>query len=196
MPGKVTIKLPDDTTYELEYPQVEVDGLMSTQKVLNPFGEVVIKDITNDYQLTIRFDAMKDQRSSGLMSMIWSSTPEVEATGGQKFRRDLLTIEIEKINTETEEKEIVSQGSGSYLEEIKFEDDAEPFWSINSVIPRIQMVEVDPSLILESDSTKRIDAHHLDAEEWDLAESTKHELEEIQRADKRIRTAAEQRRNE
>ena len=82
MPGKVCIELPDATKYEAEYPQIEVEGLMSTQKVMNPVGNLRIKDKTNGYELSVSFDAQKDQRSSGLMSL-FSSSPEITATGGE-----------------------------------------------------------------------------------------------------------------
>ena len=168
---------------------------MSTQKVMNPVGNLTIKDVTNGYDLTVTFDAQKEQRSSGLMSF-FSGSPEVTETGGEQFRRDLLTVEIHKVQEEGGERELVSKAEGSYLEQIKFEEDDEPFWTINSEIERIQMVDVDPSLILESDTTKRPDANHIIAEEWDEAEASKHTMEELQRADKRLRTRAEEARNQ
>ena len=49
MPGKVTLELPDGTKYLTEYPEYEVEGLMSTQKILNPVGKIVLTDLTNEY---------------------------------------------------------------------------------------------------------------------------------------------------
>ena len=108
MPGKVTIELPDATKYETEYPQIEVSGLMSTQKVLNPVGTLSIKDLTNNYELKVTFDAEQGQRSSGVMSF-FSSTPEVGETGGEQYRRDLLTVEIFKLGEEGAQPELVSK---------------------------------------------------------------------------------------
>ena len=49
MPGKVNLELPDGTKYLTEYPAYEVEGLMSTQKILNPMGNIILTDLTNDY---------------------------------------------------------------------------------------------------------------------------------------------------
>ena len=49
MPGKVNLELPDGTKYLTEYPEYEVEGLMSTQKILNPMGNIVLTDLTNEY---------------------------------------------------------------------------------------------------------------------------------------------------
>ena len=65
----------------------------------------------------------------------------------------------EEENAELKRGPIVAKGFGSYLEHIKYESDEEAIWSINSDINRMQWVEeVDPKLILESDSSKRPDA--------------------------------------
>ena len=41
------------------------------------------------------------------------------------------------------------------------------------------MIEVNPKLILESDSASRIDAQKIITEEWDESEAAKHVLEEV-----------------
>ena len=57
MPGKVILELPDGTNYRTEYPECEVEGLMSTQKILNPLGNIILTDMTNGYEMEILFDA-------------------------------------------------------------------------------------------------------------------------------------------
>ena len=51
--------------------------------------------------------------------------------------------------------------------------------------------EIDPKLVLPSDSSNRPDAHHIVAEEWDEAETTKHIQEDLQRADAKARILAQ-----
>ena len=56
----------------------------------------------------------------------------------------------------------LASGSGSYLEQIKYESDEEAIWTINTDISRMQWVEqFDEYMVLPSDSSKRPDAHHI-----------------------------------
>ena len=66
---------------------------MSDTKIWNAIDSVTIKDLTNDYELDITFDAQKDDRPSGFSGM-FSADPQPTETGGLQFRRDLLAIEI------------------------------------------------------------------------------------------------------
>lgn len=76
-------------------------------------------------------------------------------------------------------EEIVAQGSGSFLEQIKYVDSSEPFWTINDDLDRLEWVPIQPGMILPSDSTLREDAEHIRGGQWEEAESAKHALEEI-----------------
>lgn len=87
----------------------------------------------------------------------------------------------------------MASGTGSYLEQIKYEQDEESMWSINDDISRMQWVQqVEECISLPSDSSKRPDAHHILNQEWDEAEAAKELLEDAQRNDKRLRMIAEQ----
>ena len=57
MPGKINLELPDGTVYDMEYPQMEVEGLLSDVKVLNPIGAITVKDNTNNLKVIVKFDA-------------------------------------------------------------------------------------------------------------------------------------------
>ena len=92
---------------------------------------------------------------------------------------------------------IVASGTGSYLEQIKYEGDEESIWSINDEISRLQWVEqLEECMSLPSDSSSRPDSHHILNQEWDEAEAAKHVLEDAQRGDKRLRFIAEQKAKE
>lgn len=69
------------------------------------------------------------------MSFISRSTPELTSTGGLTHRKDLIKIAIRKTIGYTEET--VAQAFGSYLEQITYDGDDEPFWSINDEINRL-----------------------------------------------------------
>ena len=70
-------------------------------------------------------------------------------------RKDLVTLTIRKKIEEEDEWETVAVATGSFLEQIKYEDEEEPFWTINDDISRLRWVEVEPYLILASDSSVR-----------------------------------------
>lgn len=160
-------------------------------KTLNPFGTVTLTDVTNSYELRIDFDTEKNNRSSGLMSY-FSSAPKKLESGATETRRDLLRITIDKVAEDNEdERETVAQAKGSYLESITYDGDSEPIWSINSQIPRMKLVPVDPKDILPSDSSLRPDSKFLLEENFDEAEAAKHILEELQRNDKKLRAERE-----
>ncbi len=56
MPGKIVLELPDGASYQMEYPQMEVEGLLSDEKLLNPLGAITIKDTTNNLKVICKFD--------------------------------------------------------------------------------------------------------------------------------------------
>lgn len=85
---------------------------------------------------------------------MFKSDPKIIETGGHEFRKDLLSIEIFKMEEEKRQEKVAS-AEGSYLEQIKYEGEEESIWSINDDISRVVWVAVDAKLILPSDSGKR-----------------------------------------
>ena len=98
---------------------MSVEGLMSTEKVISPHGELRIADETNKYDLVVQFDCESDKRSGRVMSM-FKKGPKVTETGGLEHRKDLVKITIRRLLGYTEE--IVAVGNGSFLEHIKYLD--------------------------------------------------------------------------
>lgn len=110
---------------------IEVEGLLGSIKTLNVINSMILVDQTNSYELKVNFDIKKNKRSSGLMSY-FTAKPKTVASGAHENRRDLLSIIIEKVAEDNEdERETVATASGSYLENIKYEEDEEPIWNIN-----------------------------------------------------------------
>jgi len=135
-----------------------VEGLMSVEKVINCHGEIRIADLESKHDLVVDFDTEADQRSTGIMGF-FSRTPKLTETGGQMHRRDLVSLTIRKTIGYSEQ--IVAQAKGSFLEQITYEGDDAPFWTINDDISRTSWVEVEPQLLLQSDSSLRGDARHI-----------------------------------
>lgn len=90
-------------------------------------------------------------------------------------------------------EEVVSKGSGCWLSHIIVDD--ETIWRIDDDItlwekqPTKNLLNGD--LLLESDTTKRIDIPFMVVEEWEEAESAKTKIEDLQRNDKKLRGQAE-----
>jgi hypothetical protein len=148
-----------------------------------------------------------------MSSFIFGTDVINKDTGIAENRKDLLSVAIHKMNvdeaTDISGKdnggidisdnailgEIVKRGAGSYLEKIIYEGDEAPIWSINDRVDiKSSYVEIDESLKIPSDSTKRSDLQHLLEENFTEAETSKHELEVLQRKDKAGRIAAEKQR--
>jgi hypothetical protein len=64
-------------------------------------------------------------------------------------------------------------------------------WTINEEVHVTKWIEEPEEKLLPSDSYRRADLKHIKNKEWDEAEAAKHELEEIQRRDKRLRDKTE-----
>ena len=108
-------------------------------------------------------------------------------TGVLDNRSDLVTIEI------IEGEKTLASGEGSYLEHLTFGEgpQAHTVWTINDehLASEFNHPE-DKKLLLESDSCNRQDGVLIGLKKYEEAEAEKHRLEELQRHDKKLRTAA------
>lgn len=212
-PGKLRLTLPDGTKYEFECVDLNMEGLMSKEKVMTAVGTVKCFDLTNKLVSVVTFDPQKDQRYSYMSSFIFGTDVMDKDTGVAENRKDLLSIDIHKMNVEEEKDisgkdyggidisdnailgEVVKRGAGSYCEKIIYEGDDTAIWSINDRADiKSSYVEIEESLRVPSDSTKRTDLVHLLEQNFEEAETSKHELEVLQRKDKAGRIAADKQR--
>lgn len=138
--------------------------------------------MTNGVNATITYDAMKNKRT-GYWSSFVKGSDKPNEHGVLDNRSDLLEIKL----TDDADFEI-GNGSGSYLESIKF--DNRVFWSIKDKHMVSKWAAPAPEHILPSDSSRRTDLIAITAENWEEAEAQKHELEELQRHDKKLREAS------
>lgn len=72
----------------------------------------------------------------------------------------------------------MTRGFGSYLEQITYEGDGKPVWTINDkAFSKNAFIEVEEDRKAPSDSSYRGDLIHLLVDEFDEAEDAKHALE-------------------
>lgn len=76
---------------------------------------------------------------------------------------------------------------GSYIEQIKYDNDEEPMWTINEEIFATEWIQEPVESKIASDSEQRKDLQLIRAKDYEGAETHKHEYEEIQRRDKKLR---------
>lgn len=92
-------------------------------------------------------------------------------------------------------KTVLATGCGSWLSFVEFE--GETFWSIEQKYPEWQVPSGlhGQDKMLQSDSSTRMDYNLIKIKMFDDAEKFKHEMEEAQRADKKLRSEAQKKRN-
>lgn len=146
-----------------------------------------ITDVSNNLVSLITFDSQKNQRTGYWTSWVKGADKINKDSGVLDNRKDLLSIVIQE-NSSSAKPTQKAEGFGSYLEHITF--DKQPLWTVNDTQRESEWIVPDPSFILESDSSKRQDRVFILQKKWEEAETAKHELEELQRKDKRSREEA------
>lgn len=122
-----------------------------------------------------------------LKNKFWSSSSSA------KPLTDTIAISIYQ-PSKNGERHILSSGSGSWLSHIEF--DGKLFWKLDEPYEKWRLPNEigDSEYLLESDSSRRGDMKYLIEKNFEMAEKTKHEMEEVQRKDKKARLAAKTKR--
>jgi hypothetical protein len=112
--------------------------------------------------------------------------------GDREKRGDDVNVKIyKKPKNSKEEKNELCMGEGSWMSHLTFE--GETYWRVEDNLPewmeRKDNKMSDGSLVLPSDTEKREDIPHMMRKDWEEAEKSKVAMEELQRHDKRLRTA-------
>ena len=131
------------------------------------------------------FDCKENKRKEG--GRLTNFFKKDAAKNEIENRRDLVRVEI------TKNGDLVSEGDGSYLEQITFNQESLPMWTINESddLIRTKWVNPSPHMLLPSDSSLRRDSIKIKEQQFDEAESFKEEMEKLQRHDKKLRDAAD-----
>jgi hypothetical protein len=93
-PGKIFLKLPNNSVIELGGKKIEVSGLLSSTKLFNVVETQTYRDIGKRINATITFDSSASKRTSYMMSWVKGSDKVNKETGVLDNRRDLVSILI------------------------------------------------------------------------------------------------------
>ena len=121
-PGKQTIKLPNGVVYTIEPERKEITGLLMASKKLVLAGNLIMTDVTNGLKAIVNFDINEPKRRGylgGWMGGIGGGHDKLKEGETSANREDLIEIKILKAPGKSD-KDIVSKGMGSYLENIIF----------------------------------------------------------------------------
>lgn len=105
-------------------------GLLYKEKNFNVVNTVSIKDLTNNISSTVSFDAQAKKRTGYWTSWVKGADKVNTDTGVLDNRRDLLNITIFKEGA-GDKKNVLAEGFGSYLENVSYDENAAPVWTIN-----------------------------------------------------------------
>jgi hypothetical protein len=125
---------------------------------------MIVTDIMNSLKAVVNFDINEPKRRGflgGWMGGIGGGHEKLKEGESSANREDLISINILKAPGKSD-KDLVSKGKGSYLEDITFDDSKEPMWHINmpGTINEFKKPSKSGDLsfhILPSDSSQRED---------------------------------------
>lgn len=111
---------------------------------------------------------------------------------------ETLQKQSKKKGSKGKEREILSEGQGSWLSHLRLDD--EIVWRIQDPVPLWlerdgSKVMTDGTMILPSDTDWRMDIEEIKNRNWEKAEQYKSEMEQVQRDDEKLRKEAAKRRN-
>jgi len=121
--------MPCGTVYDITTPGAEITGIMTTHKRFCFSGNLVITDKTNNLEARVFFDPNEPKRRGYLGGWIGGGHGSLKAGQISENREDLVNIKISKLPAKND-KDVVSEGKGSYLESISF-DGKPPIWDVN-----------------------------------------------------------------
>lgn len=174
-PGAQTLKMPCGTVYDIQTASGEVTGIMTTHKRFIFSGNLVITDKANGLEAKVYFDPNESKRRGYFGGWVGGGHGKLKEGEVSENREDLVVVKISKLPAKSD-KDVVSTGTGSYLEKLSF-DGKPPIWDIN--MPNTKSAFLKPTgdqghLLLISDSACRPDAVAISKQNWEEAERTKH----------------------
>lgn len=175
--GALVLTLYDGTQYLVEEGWLNIDGLLYGELVVNICGKVTITDVTHNLVAEAVFDP--DNQQSTLSSV----ASKLKFWGSKKTKRPSDHFDIGIYEIEGDKRELACQGTGSYLHFIEFE--GERYWEMGDEWGIWN--KPDEQHLLMSDSSLRADLNFLKEKDYENAQKAKEELEEAQRADKKLR---------
>jgi len=134
---------------------------MTIQKRFTFSGNLVITDKANNLEARVIFDCEEPNRRGYMGGWVGGGHGKLKAGEVSKYREDLVTIKISNLPAKSA-ADVVSTGTGSYLEAISF-DGKPPVWDVNMTNIKTKFRKPvydkdDNHLLLVSDSAARPDA--------------------------------------
>ena len=180
---------------------MSIEDILTANKKQIYYEKSVIIDETNNMSCEITYNPNYNNSASGT-AYRWTVgwIPSMNGLGKNELanrdaRADDIHIRFYKNASDEEKKELVCEGHGSWTSYIEIGGTV--MWKITNDLPLWKSKSKgisDNQLMLESDSQNRIDVPFIYNSIWEEAEKAKVELEELQRADKKLRVKAGEKR--
>eukprot|EP01017_Pseudomicrothorax_dubius_P010057 TRINITY_DN1353_c0_g2_i6.p1 TRINITY_DN1353_c0_g2~~TRINITY_DN1353_c0_g2_i6.p1 ORF type:complete len:330 (-),score=24.72 TRINITY_DN1353_c0_g2_i6:99-1088(-) len=180
--GLTRIRFKDGGEVSFTNAYMFVNGLMMGKRTLHYIKTITCTDHTNGLTALVTFSDDGSGRISKLASAVknwWNGTKN--STPSDHFTVNIFREQKIEGQNQTQ-TEILSEGSGSWLEYVQF--DGVVYWRISD---KIEPWNSDEEILLPSHSQSRLDSILIKAKEYDKAQIEKERLEELQRHDAKIR---------
>jgi len=180
--GKTTIEFANGTQIQFTNPETRIDGIIVGARVLNLTKKVAFVDKVNQISAELDFSYEEANVVSKLAGTFTSWFHKKEKTPSDYINVDIYSYE--KLSSTEIKKTLVSQGSGSWLEYLQF--DNEIVWKIDQ---KADTWTAPDETILPSHSQFRRDALFIEKAEWEDAQIEKEKIENLQRHNEKLRIA-------
>ena len=178
--GRSVISFRNGTTLAITWPHISIRGLIYGDRIIEFEKEAIFEDVTNGLTGVIYFNP----DATGLLGSIGGWFSSKKKIPSDYFRGGIYTGPIDPENPALNR---VAEVSGTWLGWLDF-DDGDRYWDIRD--PHLKPFRPLPvPYPLPSDCRYRLDIVNLKEGNSDGAQAAKHELEEAQRADAKLRKA-------
>jgi hypothetical protein len=109
--GKNLIRFKDGTTMTYTCPEMRINGAVMGDRVVNYAGNYIIKDFKNKIECQVLFP----YKDTGNIESIKNSITKLFSSKEEDVPLDHYIIQIYQVNKTTKQKELVSEGHGSWL---------------------------------------------------------------------------------
>lgn len=164
---------------------------MKTNKVQVYYKKARIEDLKNGLVAEITYNPNFNASTLGIgyrYTVGW--LPGMNTLGQNKNAHRPARADDVEIKIFDKDQKVAVEGYGSWLSHLIISDKV--FWRIEQQSPKWNEYGVlsDGLKVLESDTRQRKDVMPMIHEQWEVAEKSKLDLEDEQRNDKKLRTAA------
>jgi len=182
--GEVVLEFNDAKIF-VKCPEMRIDGLVMGDRTINYTKSFALIDQKNKVSAEINFNYVDVGTLSKMTSAFKSffrSPAQSDKPLYDSFNVTFYSFDVDK-ETNGVVKTERAKGSGSWLSHLEI--DGELFWKID--VPVASTWKTIEEKKLESDSTLRLDSKYIREKDFDKAQKEKDALENLQRADAKLR---------